>query len=267
MNSVLAPFALSFVLSLVLVHLCRSLALKWGRVAHPREDRWHRRPVALFGGIGIALSLFVTAALFGIATRLPVIVACSACIAVAGLIDDLISMKPASKLIIQISLASALLFFDYRLNWVESITLDSLLTLVWVVGVTNAFNLLDNMDGLCGGIALIAGAGLLVDAIQGGARAGASPEIGYLAALLGAVGGFLVYNVHPASIFMGDAGSLLLGFTFGALTLSAGQRPSGKSNLLTVVAVPVLVLLIPILDTVLVTLSRWVSGQIGRAHV
>jgi UDP-GlcNAc:undecaprenyl-phosphate GlcNAc-1-phosphate transferase len=182
-------------------------------------------------------------------------------------------MKPASKLIVQIALASVLLFFDFRLNWLNSITLDSLLTLVWVVGITNAFNLLDNMDGLCAGIAVVAGLALLVDLAPGFDTVGAASttaEVKYLAALLGAVGGFLVYNIHPASIFMGDSGSLLLGFTFAALTLTSAQPGARRSNLLSIVAVPVLVLLIPIFDTTLVTVSRLLSGrpasQGGRDH-
>jgi UDP-GlcNAc:undecaprenyl-phosphate GlcNAc-1-phosphate transferase len=92
----------------------------------------------------------------------------------------------------------------------------------------------------------------------------------YLAILLGATGGFLVYNLHPASIFMGDSGSLLLGFSFAAVTLSTGRQVPGRSDILSIVAVPALVLLIPIFDTTLVTLSRWVSGRRasegGRDH-
>ena len=143
---------------------------------------------------------------------------------VVGLIDDVLSLKPSTKLIAQIALASALLFFDYRLNWLESVTLDSLLTLVWVVGMTNAFNLLDNMDGLCAGIALIVGAALLIDLLPGAAGTRAFAEARYLAILLGATGGFLVYNLHPASIFMGDSGSLLLGFSFAARHAEHGAR-------------------------------------------
>ena len=158
-----------------------------------------------------------------------------------------------------------LLFFGYRLNWLHSITLDSLLTLVWIVGMTNAFNLLDNMDGLCAGIALIVGAALLIDLLPGAAGARRSPRSRYLALLLGATGGFLVYNVHPASIFMGDSGSLLLGFSFAALTLELrARRRAGRSDVLSIVAAPVLVLLIPIFDTTLVTVSRMALGPIGR---
>jgi UDP-GlcNAc:undecaprenyl-phosphate/decaprenyl-phosphate GlcNAc-1-phosphate transferase len=270
LKSVAAPFLAAFVLSLVLVPLCRLVAVRLGFVARPREDRWHRRPVAMFGGVGIAVAFFACAAAFGVVRQLPVLTATAALIFITGLVDDRLSLKPSTKLIAQIALASTLLFFDYRLNWLHSVTLDLFLTLFWVVGLTNAFNLIDNMDGLCGGIALIVGAALLVDLLPGAAGTRAFFEVRYLAILLGATGGFLVYNLHPASIFMGDSGSLLLGFSFAAITLSAGHQTPGRSDILSIVAGPVLVLLIPIFDTTLVTLSRWVSGrrasQGGRDH-
>jgi len=264
------PFALAFALALVLVAVCRAAANHFGFVARPREDRWHRRPVALFGGVGIAMVFFICAALFGIVRQQPVIVGAAAGMFLFGLTDDVLSMKPATKLIGQLAFACILLFFDYRLNWLHSTTLDSLLTLVWVVGLTNAFNLLDNMDGLCAGVAMIAGAALMIDLLPGVAGTHALAEARYLAVLLGATGGFLVYNLYPASIFMGDSGSLLLGFSFAAVTLSTGPQMPGRSDILSIVAVPALVLLIPIFDTTLVTLSRWVSGrrasQGGRDH-
>ena len=265
-----APFAVALALSLALVPLCRLVALRVGFVATPREDRWHRRPVALFGGVGIALALFSASLLFGLARAQPVLVATALAMFIAGFTDDVLSLKPATKLIAQIALASTLLFFDYRLNWVNSITLDFFLTLFWIVGLTNAFNLIDNMDGLCGGVAMIVGTALLVDLLPGATGTRAYYEATYLAILIGATGGFLVYNLHPASIFMGDSGSLLLGFSFAAVTLSAGQQGPGRSDILSIVAGPVFVLLIPIFDTTLVTLSRWFSGrrasQGGRDH-
>ncbi len=266
--SAIKPFLVAFVLALALVPLCRQLAVRLGRVAQPRADRWHRRPIAMLGGVAIAVAMFAAASLFDVVASRPVLAGCALLAFASGLVDDLTRLKASTKLIVQIALASALLFFGYRVNWVESMTLDSLLTLFWVVGITNAFNLLDNMDGLCGGVSMIAIVGLLLEAANRGVLD--TPESRYLAALCGATGGFLVYNVYPASIFMGDAGSLLIGFSFGALTLSTNHHTGGRSNLLTVVAVPVLVLLIPILDTALVTLSRWLSGrpasQGGRDH-
>lgn len=264
------PLALAFALSLVVVPLCRIAATRLGFVARPREDRWHRGTVALFGGVGIAVVLFTCAAIFGIVRAQPVLVVSAALMFGAGLVDDVLSIKPATKLIAQIALACVLLFFDYRLNWLQSTTMDSLLTLVWIVGLTNAFNLLDNMDGLCAGIAIIVGTALMIDLLPGAAGTRAFGEAQYLAILLGATAGFLVYNMHPASIFMGDSGSLLLGFSFAAVTLSTGRQVPGRSDILSIIAVPALVLLIPIFDTTLVTVSRWVSGrrasQGGRDH-
>src|SRR5262245_33227706 len=265
-----APFALALALSLVFVPLCRSIAVRFKYVAAPREDRWHKRPVALFGGVAIAATLFSCAAGFGVLTALPLLSITGALMFVVGFVDDLITLKPATKLIAQIALASSLLFFDYRLNWLDSMTLDLLLSLVWIVGLTNAFNLIDNMDGLCGGVALIVGLSLLVDLLPGAAGTNALADARYLAILLGATGGFLVYNLHPASIFMGDSGSLLLGFTLAAVTVSTGHHTPVRSDILSIVAAPALVLLFPIFDTTLVTLSRWFSGrresQGGRDH-
>ena len=269
-KSIGAPFILAFALSLAVVPLCRLVATRLGFVARPREDRWHRGTVALFGGVGIFTVLFLCSAMFGIVRAQPVLVVSAALMFGAGLVDDVLSIKPATKLIAQLALACVLLFFDYRLNWLQSTTLDSLLTLLWIVGLTNAFNLLDNMDGLCAGIAIIVGAALMIDLLPGAAGTRAFAEAQYLAILLGATGGFLVYNLHPASVFMGDSGSLLLGFSFAAVTLSTGRQVPGRSDILSIVAVPALVLLIPIFDTTLVTLSRWISGRRasegGRDH-
>jgi UDP-GlcNAc:undecaprenyl-phosphate GlcNAc-1-phosphate transferase len=223
----------------------------------------------MFGGVAIALSLFAGAFVFNIANELRVLLATAGLMFATGLADDILSLKPSTKLVSQIALASVLLFFNYRLNWLDSVTLDGMLTLVWIVGLTNAFNLLDNMDGLCAGVAMIVGLALVVELLPG-AGSHAFAEAQYLALLLGATGGFLVYNIYPASIFMGDSGSLLLGFSLAAVTLSPEHQMSGRSDALSIVAAPVLVLLIPIFDTTLVTLSRWFTGrsasQGGRDH-
>ncbi|MGE3191127.1 MAG: MraY family glycosyltransferase, partial [Vicinamibacterales bacterium] len=261
MSDFLVPFVAAMGVALVSVPLSRLLARRLGFVARPREDRWHRKPVALLGGVGIAVAFFATVGVFADVANLAVFLACSVLIFLVGLLDDVLSLKPATKLIAQIAIASVLLFFRYRLNWSESLTLDMLFTLVWVVGLTNAFNLLDNMDGLCAGIALIVAAALIVNLTPVEAGTAAADQMVFLAALAGAAAGFLVFNFHPASIFMGDSGSLLLGFSLAALTLSPGQEKQGIAEPLTIVAAPVLVLLIPIFDTTLVTLSRLLSGR------
>src|SRR4029077_18111969 len=122
-----------------------------------------------------------------------------------GLADDIWSLKPATKLVVEIGIAAIFLYFGYHLNWVNGVTVDWMLTLMWIVGLTNAFNLLDNMDGLCAGIAVVAGAAFLIGALPVAAGSPEFFQVRYLAALVGAVSGFLVYNVSPASIFMGDS--------------------------------------------------------------
>ena len=252
-------FLLSMLSSLVLTPVCRSAAHRYGFIATPQRDRWHKRPTALFGGVAIVATVLVFGLIIRPAGGLWQLLVCGAAIAAFGFVDDWLSLKPSTKLIAQIAVASVLLFFGYRLQWTQSMIGDAMLTLFWIVGITNAFNLLDNMDGLCAGTVLIAGAFLLLVFVNGGAAA-APPAI-YLAVLLGATAGFLVYNFHPASIFMGDTGSLFLGLNVAALTLVASPETMGRSGLLTVVAAPVLPLLIPIADTTLVTALRLLSGR------
>lgn len=260
-------YCVALAVSVVLVPVCRSFALKKGVVARPRKDRWNSRPTALFGGVAIAVTVLVLAVAAGDGRELALPLTAGLAIFIVGVTDDVISLKPATKLIAQIALAAMFVFFGERLHWSDVLAVDMLLTMSWLVLLTNAFNLLDNMDGLCAGIAIIAGAGLLLGLIG---RSDVGPETRYLAILLGATTGFLIYNAHPASIFMGDAGSLFLGLTLASLTLSVGGPAHDRSRILSIVAAPMLVLLIPIFDTTLVTVSRLLSGRPvshgGRDH-
>jgi UDP-GlcNAc:undecaprenyl-phosphate GlcNAc-1-phosphate transferase len=265
-----AAFLLAFVAALVLVPLCRYGARRFGFVAKPREDRWHTREIAMLGGVGIALSILVAMLVFGKLGDLGVLCTAVGLMFLTGLADDIWSLKPATKLVIEIGIASIFLYFGYHLNWVNGVTLDWMLTLIWIVGLTNAFNLLDNMDGLCAGIAVVAGVAFLVTALPVTEGTSAFYQVQYLAALIGALLGFLVYNTHPASVFMGDSGSLLIGMSLAGLTLTLGSTIGAGQNVLSVIAVPMLVLLIPIFDTTLVTISRMLSGRPtsmgGRDH-
>jgi UDP-GlcNAc:undecaprenyl-phosphate GlcNAc-1-phosphate transferase len=266
MASLLAAFAAAFALCAGLVPLCKLLAFRLGYVSAPRADRWHRRPTAMLGGIAIAAStLAVQAIVSGNAIPWPLVTA-AGLIFVVGLTDDLRPLKPSTKLIAEIVLASVVVFLGYRLHWMTSLTLDALLTIVWIVGITNALNLLDNMDGLCAGVAVIAGVSLLAAQLP----SGVSPETIYLAALLGAACGFLIYNFHPASIFMGDSGSLFIGVSLAVLTLRSGADDGMTGQFVSAVAGPVFVLMLPIFDTSFVTVSRLLSGrrasQGGRDH-
>ena len=256
-----------FGLSVLLVPVAKRVAVGFGYTAKPKEDRWHRSATPLFGGVAIAASVFLVHAGLGDWRPLSVLLACSLLVFAIGFTDDLLDLKPYAKLVAEIAIASVLVFFGYRLTWVRSLTLDTLLTMVWLVGMPNAFNLLDNMDGLCAGTALVAGTALLASTLIAG---GPTPEAIHLALLLGAIAGFLVYNFHPASIFMGDSGSLFIGFNFALLTLVPQGGSHAPTSVLSIVAAPLLVLLLPIFDTTLVTLSRFLSGrsaaQGGRDH-
>jgi UDP-GlcNAc:undecaprenyl-phosphate GlcNAc-1-phosphate transferase len=269
-ETVALPFAYGFVVSVLLVPLCKKLALRAGIVAQPRADRWHRQVIPLLGGVAIMSALLVGTVATGVASHLAVPLGCAIAIFLVGLVDDATNLKPSTKLIALIGVASALVLTGYRLNWLESRTLDSLLTIIWVVGLANAFNLLDNMDGLCAGTGLIAATMMTIGLLTGVTREIAGNEIQFLIVLGGAIAGFLVYNLPPASIFMGDSGSLLIGFTLATFTLSAEGIRASRSDILAVIAAPVFVLLVPIFDTTLVTVSRLLSGRSpargGRDH-
>jgi len=185
----------AFALSLGLVPVARLLATRSGYIAAQRADRWHQRPVALFGGVAIALTVLFGLVVFDEFHQIGVLLACAGMMFVTGLVDDVRPLRASTKLVIQIAIASVFLSFGFRLNWTVSLTIDTMLTLIWVVGMSNAFNLLDNMDGLCSGLALIVGTALLLQLAPGAPGTEAFFKARYLALLLGATAGFLVYNV------------------------------------------------------------------------
>src|SRR4030095_10479180 len=155
------------------------------------------------------------------------------------------------------------LFFVYSPHFFPWAPLDALFTAIWIVGLTNSLNLLDNMDGLAAGIGLIAVLYLAFLCIQHGDAQHALMAL----SLAGALGGFLLHNFYPASIFMGDAGSLFLGAALSLLTVHANGQ---ASNILSLGAIPTCLLLVPILDPPLVTVTRLLRGQPisqgGRDH-
>jgi UDP-GlcNAc:undecaprenyl-phosphate GlcNAc-1-phosphate transferase len=245
----------AFVLTVLLVPMVSRVAVAWGCVALPSKDRWHTRPTPTLGGLAFFVGFFFPALLFSPqpSASLPFFLIALQMFAV-GLYDDRYRLNPIAKLVGQLIAAGIAIAAGYSLNFFTWQPLDALLTVVWIVGLTNALNLLDNMDGLAGGIGLIAAAYLAFLFYHNGDLQHAALAL----ALAAAVGGFLRYNFHPASIFMGDAGSLFLGSALSLLTIQAhGQA----SNILSLVAVPTCILLIPILDTTLVTLTRLLRGQ------
>lgn len=245
--------------------LVRALALRTGFLAQPSADRWHRRPVALLGGYAIASSWLVVVLLTVPLTPIAPLVAGALLMFALGALDDVMRYGAATKLVAQVVIASIMVHFAPDVFITGQPVLDRLLALTWIVGITNAFNLLDNMDGLSAGIAAIAALGYLV-VLAGPVP---SPLALALAALAGSALGFLVYNFQPASIFMGDSGSLFIGSLLGGAALFAA--PELQSQLAPVAVIPLLILLIPIFDTAFVTITRRLAGRSpmvgGRDHL
>jgi len=257
----------SFILCLILTPAVRRMALATGQVAVPKGDRWHKKQTALLGGVGIFVSMVGVWALLAFLLGwkaygnpyLPMM-ACASAMFLLGLADDIRDMDPQHKLAGQIIVTCIVVFLGLRLSWTGSHTLNLLLSIVWIVGITNAFNLLDNMDGLAAGIAVIGGllfcAYRLLTIVPGFSY---DPILLIGAVYTGAMGGFLIYNFNPATIFMGDAGSLFIGFMMACMTIAGGPSPSSSGSflhILSVIAVPVSIVFIPILDTTFVSLMR-----------
>jgi UDP-GlcNAc:undecaprenyl-phosphate GlcNAc-1-phosphate transferase len=257
----------SFVLALLLTPLVRALARRWGAVARPKIDRWHKKPTAMLGGVAVFLSVIITYVFF-----LPhtphgwVVVGASSFLFLVGLIDDLVHTKPYQKLIGQVMGTAFVIYYGLNTTWTRSALLNMVITIFWLIGITNAINLLDNMDGLAGGIAAIASVFLALSFVANGQMMEALMLAVFAAALIG----FLVYNFNPASIFMGDCGSMFIGFFLASTALLSVAGTAGRSrSLLPVITVPILILFIPIFDT-FVTVLRKLSGraasQGGRDH-
>jgi UDP-GlcNAc:undecaprenyl-phosphate GlcNAc-1-phosphate transferase len=258
--------ASSFIASLVLTFAVREFARRKGFVAHPKSDRWHKKPTAMLGGVAIFITTLVGYfAFIPISQESVAIIAGASFLFLVGLVDDIRDIKPYQKLIGQLIAVSVVVSAGLHLPWTDIYIIDVWITVFWIVGITNAINLLDNMDGLAAGIALIAAVTLGVSFFQ----ADQMDETLFIAVFVGALIGFLVYNFNPASIFMGDCGSMFIGFLISSTVLlnQAGGRSRG---VLSVLAVPVLILFVPIFDTTLVTFLRKLSGrkasQGGRDH-
>src|SRR5690606_11530091 len=185
-----------------------------------------------------------------------VLIAMSSVLFIVGLVDDILNIKPYQKLIGQLIGASLLIAAGARLPLTGYELVDTWITVFWLIGITNAVNLLDNMDGLAAGIAVIAALSLAVGLYANGQMA----EAVLVSIFIGALLGFLVFNFNPASIFMGDCGSMFVGFFLaGSVLLSdTGGRSRG---VLSIMAVPVLILFVPIFDTTLVTVLRKMWGR------
>jgi UDP-GlcNAc:undecaprenyl-phosphate GlcNAc-1-phosphate transferase len=276
MNTSLLAFAVGLIASLGLTVPVRQLALRTGMVDHPGPRKVHLQPVPLLGGLaiyfGVLIALLVS--MGGPALRQVIGIYLGATlVAVVGILDDrgllhhqikLFGAMPAAAVILLVSGIRAQVFSNV---WpgTAGIWADTALTIVWVVGITASFSILDHMDGLCAGVAAMASLFFAIFAIESGQLLVSTMA----AAVLGAAAGFLRWNFKPAKIFMGDGGAMFLGFLMATLALKL--RPAMASGQNAAWLIPIFILGAAIFDTTLISISRSRRGFIpfttpGKDH-
>jgi UDP-GlcNAc:undecaprenyl-phosphate GlcNAc-1-phosphate transferase len=261
MNTSLIAFAVGLIASMGLTVPVRQLALRVGMVDHPGPRKVHVQPMPLLGGLAIYLGVLIAllVSLDGPAlTQVIGIYAGATLVAVVGILDDrgllhhqikLFGAMPAAAVILLVSGIRAQVFSNI---WpgAPGIWADTALTLVWVVGITASFSILDHMDGLCAGVAAMASLFFAIFALESGQLLVSTMA----AAVLGAAAGFLRWNFKPAKIFMGDGGAMFLGFLMA--TLAIKLRPVLTAGHNAAWLIPIFILGATIFDTTLISISR-----------
>ncbi len=274
-------FLAAFVASILLMMVSKKVAARFRLVAHPRNDRFHKKIVPLGGGIGIFLTILLAClgivAVFKLLAinnmtklcgrdfqeyiegflhnirYLWVIIGCLTILFLLGLWDDIKNLKPLPKLIVQFAVAFAAAYWgDVRVElFIESKIITSIMSSFWIVLVINIFNFLDNMDGASAGIAIIISLVLFVIA----SFSGQAFVSGFIMIFAGTLAGFLIFNFYPASIFMGDAGSFVIGFLVAMFTLRTTYHQAEINHWYAVLAPPV-IMAVPLYDFISVTFLR-----------
>lgn len=273
---------LSFALSLFLTWLVRKIALRMDFLDHPGERKMQTVPVPLLGGVAIVVTFYTV--IFGhllliepvrnlgfdwlednvlfflgenVLIKLTGLSLGGLVVFMLGVVDDRSALRPEVKLIFQIIAALILVLTGIHLQvFIENQWLAGLITIIWVVGMMNAMNFLDNMDGLCGGISVIAAFSLFLTVMP----RQETFNCVLLMVFAGSVAGFLFHNLHPARIYMGDAGSMFCGYVLATVPLLATFYVATTPSRVAVVA-PILALSVPIFDTTSVIIIRWRRGE------
>ena len=266
MKSFIIPFIAAALISLMATPIVRKLAFKIGAVDVPKDDRRvHKKAMPLMGGLAIFAAVIISVLIFLPLDRTTFsILIGGTLIVISGIIDDLKDMSPKVKLLFQISAGIVLILGGIKVDFITNpFTSDSSLlylrwlsipiTLFWVVGITNTVNLIDGLDGLAAGVAMISSVSLMLVANKFGYT-----EITIISAIVaGSCLGFLPFNFNPAKIFMGDTGALFLGFMLAAISIEGVM----KSVATIAVIVPILILGVPIFDTTFAIFRRLLNGQ------
>lgn len=265
-----AAFCGALAIALLLTPLLREAARKIGMVDLPDARRINKVPVPRGGGLSIFVAFHVMLAALVLSMGAPVsqqfslhwqgrFLLASGLLVVIGLIDDKVGMRPMVKLAGQVTVALILYASGVHVGGIVVAFppwLDCLVTVLWIVGAVNAFNLIDGMDGLATGLALIASAGLAGALLFTGNSAATLPYL----VLGGACLGFLRYNFHPATVFLGDSGSMFLGLCIATLPLMTGSRKELVASL----GMPLLAMGVPIFDTMLAIWRRSVRSLLPQ---
>ena len=270
--SAAAIFAVAYLTSAIAQPIVRRIAFRLGFLDYPdAERRMHAKAVPRLGGVGVFLALLVAGAVAAavdtsgrFVPQLPFVIATAAggaLLFLAGLADDIKGVPPLAKIIVQSAAAFVVYRYGFRIEHLILpggfvIDLDWMalpVTVLWIVGLSNAFNLVDGADGLAGGVAIIA----LVATAASAAVLGDQPIVWCSLALIGAMLGFLRYNWPPARIFLGDSGSLVVGFLLAILTVKGMTRADGAVYAIA----PIFALSYPLLDTGISMLRRWLRGE------
>jgi UDP-GlcNAc:undecaprenyl-phosphate GlcNAc-1-phosphate transferase len=261
-------FASALAIVIGIMPLVKRAAIRFGFVDEPSARKVHTRAVPRLGGAAIYLGCIAALLIFGdrfYVAQLVSILVGATFVSFLGMWDDRRGLRPLLKLAGQVLATGILVVSGIQVSFSPYLVLNLFATALWMVGITNALNLLDNMDGLSGGVATVASVFFFLLAVMSGQYLVSS----LAAALLGACLGFLYYNLNPASVFMGDTGSLFIGFVLAAL----GIKLRFPDNVAFVTwMIPVVVLGLPIFDTVLVVISRLRRGlnpltTPGKDHV
>ena len=277
-------FILAAVISAILTPISIKIAPKIGAMDVPKDARrMHDKPMPRFGGLGIFIAMLVAILVFVPSTEGQLgdrqvigFLIGAAVIVITGIIDDLKGLKPLQKLFGQLVASIIPCFYSVRFFAISNIfgegyiefpeIISIIITIIWIVGITNTINLIDGLDGLAAGVSIISCLAVAYTSFLAG-----RPETCELVlAIAGAAFGFLIYNFHPAKIFMGDAGSMLLGYCLATMSLIGIS--STKSTVLFVSVIPIIILALPIFDTSFAIIRRVANhkpimvGDKGHLH-
>ena len=261
----IAAFACAFAVSLLMTPTARKISIKFGAIDYPKARGLHKEPIPRMGGIAIVLGFMVTMGVLLIfmpelrTLQFAGFIAGGIGIAGLGMVDDVYHLRARTKLIGQVVVAIIIVATGTRVTFISALVpeflarIDLLITVIWIVGVTNAVNFIDGVDGLAAGVTSIASLSLVALCVL----SGSGVAVVFAIALAGACLGFLPRNFSPADVFMGDTGSMFLGYVLAATSVIGVY----KSAALLSIVIAVLAMALPIFDTAFAMLRRFIAHK------